>query len=60
MPMVSFYTPWKHQKTISFLTFPGLLERDQWHETSHITFNLPSTFLGYGDGIPFLQEKVMQ
>ena len=47
------------KKTISFLTFPGLLERDQWHETSHITFNLPSTFLGYGDGIPFLQEKVM-
>ena len=23
MPLVSFYTPWKHQKTIVFLMFPG-------------------------------------
>ena len=28
----SFYTPWKHQKIRGFLMFPGVLERDQWHE----------------------------
>ena len=34
MPQVSFYTPWKHQKTKGFLMFPGVIERDQWHEMS--------------------------
>ena len=28
MPLVSFYTPWKHQKTIGFLMFSAGLERD--------------------------------
>ena len=32
IPLVSFYTPWKHQKTRGFLMFSGGLERDQWHE----------------------------
>ena len=32
MPMVSFYTPWKHQKTSGFLMFSGAIERDQWHK----------------------------
>ena len=32
MPLVSFYTPSKHQKTSGFLTFSGGIERDQWHE----------------------------
>ena len=32
MPLVSFYTPWKHQKTRGFLMPPGGTERDQWHE----------------------------
>ena len=27
MPLVSFYTPWKHQKTIGFPMFPGDIER---------------------------------
>ena len=38
--------------------FSRFVERDQWHETGCITFNLPDTFFGYGDGIPFLQENV--
>ena len=32
MPLVSFYTPSKHQKTYGFLMFSGGVERDQWHE----------------------------
>ena len=29
---ISFYTPWKHQKTKGFLMFFGGIERDEWHE----------------------------
>ena len=29
MRLVSFYTPWKHQKTKGFLMFSGGLERDR-------------------------------
>ena len=32
MPLVSFYTPRKHQKTFGFLMFSGGLEKDQWYE----------------------------
>ena len=32
MPLVSFYTPSKHQKTFGFLMFLGGIERGQWHE----------------------------
>ena len=31
MPMISFDTPWKHQKTRGFLMFSGSIKRDQWH-----------------------------
>ena len=31
MPLVSFYTPWKHQKTRGFLMFLGSTGRDQRH-----------------------------
>ena len=34
MPLVSFDTPWKHQKTFGFL-FSGGIERDQWHEMGY-------------------------
>ena len=30
MPLVSFYTHWKHQNTIGFLIFPGM-KREHWH-----------------------------
>ena len=30
MPLVSFDTPWKHQKTSGFLMFSGV-KRDKWH-----------------------------
>ena len=30
-PMLHFYTPWKRQKTIGFLTFSGGIE--MWHWT---------------------------
>ena len=33
MPLVSFDTPWKHQKTSDFFMFSGGVERDKWHET---------------------------
>ena len=33
LPLVSFYTPWKHHKTRGFLMFTGGIERDQWYET---------------------------
>ena len=36
MPLVSFYTPWKHQKTSGFLMFSGGIERDQWHEIGQV------------------------
>ena len=32
MPLVSFDTPWKHQKTIGFLMFSWIIKRDQWHK----------------------------
>ena len=35
MPLVSFYTAWKHQKTSGFLMFSGGIERDQWHEMGY-------------------------
>ena len=37
MPLVSFYIPWKHQKTSGFLMFSGGIERDQWHEMDQCT-----------------------
>ena len=32
MSLISFQTPWKHQKTRSFLLFSGGIKSDQWHE----------------------------
>ena len=32
IPLASFGTPWKHQKTSGFLMFSGRIEREQWHE----------------------------
>ena len=32
MPLISFSTPWKHQKTFSFLLFWGSIKREQWRE----------------------------
>ena len=32
MPLFSFYTSWKHQKTKGFLMFSGGIEREQWQE----------------------------
>ena len=32
MPLVSFYTPCKHQKTYGFLMVSGGIERDYCHE----------------------------
>ena len=32
MPLISFDTPWKHQKTRGFPMFSGGIKRDQWHE----------------------------
>ena len=31
MALISFYAPWKHQKTSDFLVFSESIERDQWH-----------------------------
>ena len=31
IPLIFFWTPWK-QKTMVFLMFFGVIERDQWHE----------------------------
>ena len=32
MPLVSSYTPWKHQRTSGIFMFSGSMERDHWHE----------------------------
>ena len=32
MPLASFYTHLKYQKTRGFLIFSGSIGRDQWHE----------------------------
>ena len=32
MLLVSFYTPWKHQKTRDILIFSGGIEGEQWYE----------------------------
>ena len=44
MPLISFYTPWKHQKTSDLLMFLGGIERCQWHEMGYI-FLLEKQFL---------------
>ena len=44
MPLVSFYTFWKHQKTKGFLVFSGGIEREQWHEMGWTDFNFPFSF----------------
>ena len=33
-PLISFDTPWKHQKTKGFLMLLGGIKTDQWHEMS--------------------------
>ena len=35
MPLVSLYTPWKHQKTSGFLIFLGGIEREHWQHISY-------------------------
>ena len=32
MPLISFDTPWKHQKTRGFRMFSGGIKSDQWNE----------------------------
>ena len=32
MPLISFDTPWKYQKTKGFMMFSGGIKRDPWHE----------------------------
>ena len=32
IPLVSFYTPWKQQKTFGFLMFSGGIEKVQWYK----------------------------
>ena len=32
MPLVSFYSPWKQQKSRGSFIFLGGIEREQWHE----------------------------
>ena len=44
MPLISFYTPRKHQKTSDLLMFSGGIKRYQWHEMSYI-FLLEKQFL---------------
>ena len=34
MPLISFYTPWKRQKTYGFMMISGGVERDQGHEVN--------------------------
>ena len=36
MPLISFDTPWKHQKTGGFMMFSGGIKRDQWHEMGEV------------------------
>ena len=38
--MFYFYTPWKRQKTESFLTFSGGIEIDNWTEIVKLFFFL--------------------
>ena len=43
MALVSFYTPWKHQKAWGFSMFFGGIKRSQWHDmglTDHITSDI--------------------
>ena len=39
MPLISFDTPWKHQKTKGFLIFSEGIKRDQWHEMGELILN---------------------
>ena len=36
MPLVSFYSPWKHQKNKGFLMFSGGIEWNKWNELNKV------------------------
>ena len=38
MPLVSFYTPWKHHKASGFMIFSESAERDTRHEMELVFF----------------------
>ena len=40
MPLISFDTPWKHQKTRGFMMFSEGIKRDQWHEMGEVNESL--------------------
>ena len=43
--LVSFYSPWKYQKTWRFLVFPGGIERDQCHKMDYKNSIVCSNFM---------------
>ena len=47
MQLVLFCTPWKHQKSSSFLMFSGGIERYQWHEIKRLS-KTPKDFFYIG------------
>ena len=36
IPLVSFDTPWKFQKTTGFQMFSGSTESDEWHKMGYV------------------------
>ena len=54
MLLISFYTPWKHKKTIGFLMFLGGIERDQWHKMGSIKPFLCQHFFWKGEDVLFV------
>ena len=61
MPLVSLYTPWKHQKTSGFLIFLGGIEREHWQHISYqerlyLTLNKSACWKFYFSKVYFAQE----
>ena len=61
-PLISFYTPWKHQKTMDFRIFSGSLEIEHWPYIGKITLPMckitcQSHVLWYGSSHPELVSK---
>ena len=53
-PMLHFYTPWKRQKTIGFLTFSGGIE--MWHWTKRVKQSRTNWFCFIIAQIPFSNQ----
>ena len=60
MPLVSFDTPGKYQKTFGFFMFSGGIRRDQWHEMGCLEPNNFNICLILTSSISIIKVKISE